>query len=169
MSVEKLLEKISSGQLSPEEGRVLIEAIAQMGKMLDLAERTAEAIRAGAYATNRDDPGYLTKEQVVINPPAFEQIDQSARSFYMEHVAEGDVSWVVDRMTFEFISLPDGRLRVGYPMLGGDGDLDLEAEVAPIHWVGDMVAGYVNAEDWFPVTVMGDMAVLTVAPGGIDE
>ena len=54
-------------------------------------------------------------------------------------------------------------------MLGGDGDLDLEAEVAPIHWVGDMVAGYVNAEDWFPVTVMGDMAVLTVAPGGIDE
>ena len=99
MSVEKLLEKISSGQLSPEEGRVLIEAIAQMGKMLDLAERTAEAIRAGAYATNRDDPGYLTKEQVVINPPAFEQIDQSARSFYMEHVAEGDVSWVVDRMT----------------------------------------------------------------------
>ena len=149
-----------------EEAQAIVGMLEAIAKAKALAERTAEAMHNGRFNTNRQHPSVLTKEQVVVNPPAFERIDEQAGCIYEELI---DQPWIIGRAMFEFISMPDGRLRVVYPMFGKEGELDLEADIAEMRWVGDVVAGYVEPADWHPVTVMGSISVLTVAAGGIDE
>jgi hypothetical protein len=145
---------------------LLDEMFEQLTKAQSLAKRTADAMERGAFRTDRQHPSALRKEEVVVNPPAFQRVDEQICSFQREHPER---AWIIAREMFEFISMPDGRLLVVYPMFGTAGSLDLDAEIADMRWVGDVVGGVVEAEDWFPVTVIGNLNIVTVAGGGIDE
>ena len=119
--------------------------VEQVRKTIALAERTAEALDAGAFRSFPGHPARLTKEQVMVNPPVFNEIHRAAGRISEEVTEE---PFLIASKIFEYISRPDGRLLVVYPMLAKPDELDLDSDVVELQWVGDIVAGIVNPEDW---------------------
>ena len=162
--LEEIMELMRS--MTAEHGEEAFGPLVDILKSVAMAQRTVAAMEQADFAMVPSHPNRLSKNEVIVNPPAFEAVNRAAGLIHNE--VDGEPFVIVENI-FEFISMADGSLRVVYPMLAKPTELDLDAEVAQLQWVGDVVAGCIDPADWFPVTTIGDLTILTDPSGGSYE
>ena len=160
--MEMLMELLTS--MGSDEAS--LKGLVDLVKVANLAKRTVEALEGADFTLLPGHPSRLSKKEVLVNPPAFAEVDRLAGQIHSEIE---DEPYIIVQNVFEFISMADGSLLVVYPMLAKPTELDLDAEVAHMEWVGDIVAGRIDPDDWFPCTTIGDLTILTDPRGGSYE